>query len=210
MKVQNTFKRNILCFNFQEDLKLYIYIYNTWVFFFCLELSHGAFFWKEGAAWLGIFWQSPLNKNMSRTWSLRAGELEFVTLGRTGLLGFQPGGDCWCLWLQSQPQIWGLISWARKPRSISVCISGKHFLQFRSRSCSNSCLQGRKIGNGQWGCSERAMEGSFYGKHQMAILGSKSQQQCLEGWCFWCFLNTYFSQSRDIPTWTSSTSPMAL
>lgn len=50
-----------------------IYIYNNIKYqgFFCLDLSHGAFFWKEGAAWLGI-WQSPWNKNISRTWSLQS------------------------------------------------------------------------------------------------------------------------------------------
>lgn len=61
--------------------------------------------------------------------------------GLDSLGPYQPGGDCWCLWLQCQPQIWGLISWARKPRSISVCISGKHFLQFRSQSCSTAAYE---------------------------------------------------------------------
>lgn len=139
-------------------------------------------------------------KSAKQNWNLS------LLAGMDSLGSYQPAGACWCLWLQSQPQIWGLISWARKPRSISVCISGKHFLQFRSWSCSSSRLQGRKIGNGQWGCSERVTEGSFYGKHQIAILGPKSQQWCLEGWFLCCFLNIYFLQSRDIPMWPSSTS----
>lgn len=69
MKDQNTFK--IHTFALISRKSLGCLWKKSWGFFFCLDLSHSAFFKKKGGAWLSIFWQSPWSKNMLRTWSLQ-------------------------------------------------------------------------------------------------------------------------------------------
>lgn len=126
-------------------------------------------------------------------------------LAGLGSLGFyQPGGDFWCLWLQrNQRQIWGLISWARKPWSISVCISGKDFLQFRSWNCSNTLLEGRKIGNRRYSCPEQAIGGFLLWEIQNCYFEFKIRTVGFGGYFFVVFLisASCWIGMFTLPTW---------
>lgn len=135
----------------------------------------------------------------------------WLLAGFDSLGSYQPGGDFWCLWLQrNQPQIWGLISWARKPWSISVCISGKDFLQFRTWSCSNTLLEGRKIGNCQCSCSEQVGGEFLLWEIPNCYFGFKIRTVGVLGVFFFvCFLNICFLQNRDVHMRTISASRVA-